>query len=135
MTIITLSLTIIFKTQVRCNSLFENSELKPQLQVLECCTNLNENSSSAKKYSIWCDKILISRLHCVCAPLLERKMYQPVEIDNQHALISCGFIHQSGRLFSLMSTISLVLSIIDFWLLNWIASSLRRSCWVTNSSL
>ena len=135
MTIITLSLTIIFTNSGKVYFLVRKFRIKASTSGPWMLHQLDENCSSAKKNIPYGATRYSLVGYSVCVPLLERKMYQPVEIDNKRALISCEFIHQSGRLFSLMSTISLVLSIIDFWLLNWIASSLRRSCWVTNSSL
>ena len=80
---------------------------------------------------------------CVCVCVRERererereRMNQPVEIEIRRALVGWFFsVYQSGRVLSLMSIISLCLFSIGSCSLSDIASSLRRSCRVTKSSL
>ena len=64
-------------------------------------------------------------------------MNLPVEIEIRRAFVGCCFccMYQLGSLFSLMSIINLSISSIGSCLLSDIASSLRRSCCVTKSSL
>ena len=126
------------QTQVRCNSLYENSELEPQLRILECCTNSMRIIHLQKEcYTMW-QAINIRKLHIVYVCVFDReKICQPVEIDNRRALMSCCFcsFHHFGGLFLLMLIISLDLCPIGSRLLWCMASSLRISCCVTKSSL